>query len=147
MLLQVGPDRMGADAPAALEHLFATSQVGLTLDLTSVTVTGDQARLFQVVSNLLTNAAKFTSAGDAVRLTVRPEHDGAVVEVADTGVGIIHDDIDHVFERFWRARTAPAQGSGVGLAVVAELVAAHHGTVNVSSDPGHGTVFTVQLPA
>jgi two-component system sensor histidine kinase BaeS len=137
---------VAADAAAALEPLFTAGQVELTLDLTPVTVTGDHARLFQVVSNLLTNAAKYTPAGGTVQLTVRPEHDIAVVEIADTGIGISPDDIDHVFERFWRARTSPAQGSGVGLAVVAELVAAHHGTVNVSSDPGHGTVFTVHLP-
>jgi two-component system sensor histidine kinase BaeS len=137
---------VAADAAATLEHLFSTSQVELIVDLTPATVTGDQARLFQVISNLLTNAAKFTPAGGTVHLTVRPEPNQVVLEVADTGIGISPNDINHVFERFWRSRSSPAQGSGVGLAVVAELVAAHHGTVTVSSAPGHGSLFTVKLP-
>jgi two-component system sensor histidine kinase BaeS len=70
-----------------------------------------------------------------------------VVEVADTGPGIAAADIPHVFERRWRGRNSGGvAGSGIGLAVVRELVEAHRGTVSVDSSPGHGTTFTITIP-
>jgi two-component system sensor histidine kinase BaeS len=70
-----------------------------------------------------------------------------VVEVADTGPGIAAADVAHVFERRWRGRNSGGvTGSGIGLAVVRELVEAHQGTVSVDSTPGHGTTFTITVP-
>jgi signal transduction histidine kinase len=66
--------------------------------------------------------------------------------VADTGVGIPAEDIPRVFERFFRGATSTGRGSGIGLAVVAGLVAAHDGEISVTSDPGHGSRFLVRLP-
>ena len=113
-----------------------------------VTVRGDPGRLHQVLGNLLANTARYCRPGDDVTVTVRAEPETAVAEIRDTGPGISPDDLPHVFDRFWRgtaARSVP--GSGLGLAVVRELVTAHGGTVQAASPPSGGSVFTVRLPA
>jgi two-component system, OmpR family, sensor histidine kinase BaeS len=138
---------VATEAATALGQRFADAGVALRSDLEPTVVNGDAARLFQVVSNLLVNAAKFTPAGGSVRLAVGTEEDGSFVEVADDGVGIEPDEVAHVFERFWRGRSAAARdGSGIGLAIVAELVRAHGGTVEVHSAPGQGSTFRAHLP-
>jgi two-component system OmpR family sensor kinase len=108
----------------------------------------DPARLRQVVDNLLTNAAVHTPAGTSVSLAVSTPPGSAVLRVADTGPGIPPADRSRIFDRFYRvddSRTRDRGGSGLGLAVVHSLVAAHGGTVELSSRPG-STVFTVTLP-
>ena len=112
-------------------------------------VEGDPERLAQVVDNLLSNALRYTGEGGRVTVTLATRGDDAVIEVADTGIGIAADHLGRIFDRFWRApeaRAVAAGGSGVGLAVVADLVRAHDGRVDVASRPGRGTTFTVVLP-
>src|SRR6185437_13908082 len=105
---------------------IAAQDLTLERDLQSTLVLGDENRLHQVVTNLLTNAIKFTGAGGLITLTVRSGKESGHVIVEDTGRGIPSDDISHVFERFWRGTGARnTAGSGVGLAVVQELVSAH----------------------
>ncbi|HEY6015139.1 MAG TPA: ATP-binding protein, partial [Gaiellaceae bacterium] len=126
---------------------FEAAEVGLAARLEPATVSGDRLRLAQVVRNLLTNALKFTPAGGRVEIAVA-RHDGVVeLAVSDTGVGIPADELPHVFERFWRGSNGRiTAGSGVGLAVVDQLVRAHGGSVTAASEAGHGAVFTVELP-
>jgi two-component system, OmpR family, sensor kinase len=115
-------------------------------------VTGDEARLRQVVGNLVTNALTHTPV-DA-RVTVRLSEDAAdadvvVLSVSDEGPGLAPADAERVFERFYRAdasRTRAAGGTGLGLSIVASLVAAHGGTVDLTTAPGRGATFTVRLP-
>jgi two-component system sensor histidine kinase BaeS len=115
--------------------------------LTKAMVAGDTGRLAQVVTNLLTNSMKFTPAEGQVTVVVAPDDGTARLEVADSGVGIPAEELDHVFERFWRSsRAGQTAGSGIGLAVVAELVRAHGGSVEVSSRLGAGARFVVTLP-
>jgi two-component system sensor histidine kinase BaeS len=122
--------------------------VHLTVPPTPVWGHADQARVTQIVTNLLTNAAKFTPPGGNVTLTTRPAGDSAELIVTDTGPGIPAADLPHIFERFWRGTAAAGRaGSGIGLAVVAELAAAHGGTITATSPPGGGTAFTLTLPA
>ncbi len=113
-------------------------------------VVGDDHRLRQVLANLLSNARLHTPAGTTVTVRVaRVGHD-VVVEVADDGPGIPAELCDHLFERFVRgdaSRNRAAGSTGLGLAIVDAVVTAHHGTIDVTSDPGHGTTFTVRLPA
>ncbi len=115
----------------------------------SVVVVADRTRLVQVVGNLLGNALRHTPAPGTVTVRARRSGGEAVVEVADTGVGIPAEDLPHVFDRFWRAdksRNRRTGGSGLGLAIVRNLVELHGGSVAVESVVGEGTTFTVRLP-
>jgi len=144
------PVDLAAVAAAAVDGLasrFSEADIAVTTRLTEVRVTGDPLRLTQVVTNLLTNAAKFTPPGGRVTLSVTRDGQRAVLTVADTGPGIPPDELPHVFDRFFRGRNARAGGSGIGLTVVAELVAAHAGRMDVSSPAGQGSTFRVTLPA
>ncbi|MFG1676448.1 sensor histidine kinase [Micromonospora sp. NPDC049282] len=116
-------------------------------------VLGDDARLRQVIGNLMTNALTHTPSDAAVTLRLRAEPGNlAVVEVSDTGPGLTSEQAERVFERFYRvdaARTRRAgrpASTGLGLAIVAALVAAHHGTVEAAETPGGGATFRVKLP-
>jgi signal transduction histidine kinase len=138
---------LAREALGRLEPAFGDAELQAERDLAPVTVMGDPARLQQVVTNLLTNALKFTPAGGRVLVSVDRWDGQARLQVEDTGPGIPAEELDHVFDRFWRgAAGRSAGGSGVGLAVVAELVRAHGGRVEVTSSPGHGARFTVLLP-
>ncbi|SER57286.1 sensor histidine kinase [Lentzea albida] len=134
--------------PVDLRDLFdqlAAAHPGLVVEGGGV-VTADPVRLRQVLTNLVTNAFRHTPAGGTVRLV----SSGGRIRVADTGSGIAADDLPHVFDRFWRAdrsRTRDTGGSGLGLAIVHAIVSAHHGTVEVESEVGRGTTFTITLPA
>jgi signal transduction histidine kinase len=127
---------------------FGAAEVTLELHSgTRLLVSGDERRLGQVVRNLLTNALAFTEAGGRVDVEVAARDGVVCLAVSDTGVGIPADELPHVFERFWRGRGArTTSGSGIGLAVVDELVRAHGGTVSAESHPGRGARFTVELP-
>jgi signal transduction histidine kinase len=109
----------------------------------------DRLKLSQVWHNLLSNAIKFTPVGGWVRASVEPEPDGVRVSVADSGLGMAPQDIQHVFEKFKRVHlqgTAGEKGSGLGLAIVQQLVQLHGGMVEVASEVGRGSTFVVHLP-
>ncbi|MDG4800312.1 SpoIIE family protein phosphatase [Micromonospora sp. WMMD980] len=108
----------------------------------------DPAMWEKVVLNLLSNALKFTFDG-TVRVLLRVEDGQAVLRVADTGIGVAEDEMPRLFERFHRienARSRSDEGSGIGLALVKELIGLHGGTITAASAPGRGTEFTVRLP-
>jgi two-component system sensor histidine kinase BaeS len=100
-----------------------------------------------VITNLLSNALKFTPRGGQVGMSLSRDGGQARLEVSDTGPGISPDDQGHVFDRLWRGPgAAQTAGSGIGLAVAAELARAHEGRIEVSSELGHGSRFTLILP-
>ncbi|MGY1884823.1 ATP-binding protein [Blastococcus sp. SYSU DS0753] len=102
----------------------------------------------KIVVNLLANAVKYTFVG-GIDVAVRGTGDGFELTVADTGVGIVAEELPHLFQRFHRVSGATArtrEGTGIGLALVQELAALHGGTVTVTSEPGRGSTFTVALP-
>ncbi|MFP5371053.1 MAG: ATP-binding protein, partial [Actinomycetes bacterium] len=102
----------------------------------------------KVVVNLLANAVKYTFVG-GIDVTLRSDGDHVVLDVTDTGVGIVADQLHHLFSRFHRVPGATArtrEGTGIGLALVHELAVLHGGTVSVRSEPGTGSTFTVTLP-
>ena len=112
-----------------------------------VIVAADPDRVHQAIGNLLLNTVRYCHEGDEVAVGLRVEGSRAVLDVADTGPGIDPDDLPHVFDRLWRGRAdVDAAGSGIGLAVVRELVTAHGGGVSVASDGASGTTFTLWLP-
>jgi two-component system OmpR family sensor kinase len=114
-----------------------------------VEVIGDKDRLRQVIDNLLANVRAHTPPGTAATVRVDQVGDEAEVEVRDTGPGMPDEEARHVFERFYRvdpARARTSGGSGLGLSIVAAIVAAHSGTVSATSSPGHGMTVTVRIP-
>ncbi len=99
-----------------------------------------------MITNLLTNALKFTPAGGRVTVSTGPSGADAILQVSDTGPGIPAEDLPRIFDRFWRGQQATqVSGSGIGLAV-AELAQAHRGRLSASSEPGRGTQMTLTLP-
>jgi signal transduction histidine kinase len=112
-----------------------------------VTVTGDRVRLEQVAANLIDNAVKYTPAGGRVTVGIRRERDRAVLWVADTGRGIPPGDLPRIWERLFRGdESRTERGLGLGLSLVKAVVEAHGGTVEVESQPGRGSTFSVALP-
>jgi signal transduction histidine kinase len=122
--------------------------VTLTADAPAdVVVTADRTRLEQVAANLLDNAVKYTPPGGRVDVQVRRQQGAAVLRVRDTGPGIPPDELPRVFDRLFRGDTSRAErGLGLGLSLVKAVVEAHGGSVEVSSEPGRGSTFTVSLP-
>jgi two-component system, OmpR family, sensor kinase len=141
-------------AAVAFESVDAATAVApdrpVRLRVDDVTVViGDPSRLRQVLDNLLANVRTHTPPATACSLTVRREGDEAVVIVADEGPGMNPGDAARAFDRFHRAdtsRTRASGGSGLGLSIVAAIVAAHDGSVAMSSAPGTGTTVTIRIP-
>ena len=124
--------------------------VHIHCDLAPVRVCGDTDRLVQVITNLLTNAIHYNKPNGEIRVGTRGENGDAIVTVADTGQGIAPEDLPHIFERFYRAdksRSRAAGRSGLGLAISKAILDAHGGTIEVTSQSGVGTTFTVRLRA
>ena len=140
-------------AACAVEELRPEAQrkhIHLGLSATAVPrLTVDPTRIAQLLGNLLSNAVKFTPDGGRVEVRLGQEGGQVVLAVADTGVGIPAADRERIFERFYRTAIATRQaiqGTGLGLTITKAIVAAHHGTIAVDSDEGHGSTFTVSLP-
>jgi signal transduction histidine kinase len=124
---------------------------GIAIDVEadgSVVVAGDRTRLEQVAANLLDNAVKYTGSGGQVRVRIAREGKLAVLRVSDTGVGIPAEEVPLIWDRLFRGdRSRSERGLGLGLSLVKAIVEAHGGAVEVASEPGHGSTFTVSLPA
>ena len=113
-------------------------------------VAGDGDRLAQVLTNLVSNAIKYTPSGGEVWLRTQVNNGGIEVMVRDTGLGIKADDLPRIFERFYQVdkTRGPRRGTGLGLAITQEIVQAHGGRITVTSaGEGHGSIFTVWLPS
>jgi signal transduction histidine kinase len=109
---------------------------------------GDAKRLGQALNHLVVNAIKFTAAGGEITVNTSDADEPELV-ITDTGVGIVSDDLPHVFDRFYRSAAADsmaAQCPGIGLAIVRSIIEAHHGTIRVESEPGLGTTVRLTLP-
>jgi len=109
----------------------------------------DNAKLTQVIYNLMENASKYTQEGGTIRVRLVRSGRNAILTVSDNGPGIPKEDQAHIFDRFYRvdkARSRETGGTGLGLSIVHQMVLMHGGTVSVDSEEGHGTSFTVELP-
>jgi len=129
----------------------AMVQVAVQVPAEPVPMKVDRSRVRQLLTNLLTNAIKYTSAGGTVDIESALEGEHVVLTVRDTGMGIAPGDLPRIFDRFWRAdaarsRTGRRPGSGLGLAISKWIAEAHGGTITAKSRPGRGTTFTVDLP-
>jgi len=143
----VALDVVAADAVESLRPRFRDGGLTLVSELSPVTVDGDPVRVRQMAVNLLMNALKYTPSGGTVTIRVAALPDLARLEVIDTGVGVPSDEVPHLFERFWRGSSGHGKaGSGIGLAIVAELAKVHEGRVEVETTPARGSTFRVLLP-
>ncbi len=139
--------RIAAEEAEEWEVSFATAGVSFTHRLEPAPVLADAGRIHQVIANLLSNALKFTPPGGHVSISLSRNGGEARLEVSDTGPGISPEDQVHAFDRLWRGPgAAQTAGSGIGLAVAAELARAHEGHIEVASELGHGSRFTLILP-
>jgi signal transduction histidine kinase len=117
-------------------------------DPTTAKALADPQRLRQIIANLVTNAHLYTPAGGEIVIHIESEGAEVKVAVSDNGVGIAEEQLERIFDRFYRAgqdRSSP--GTGLGLSIVKSLVELHHGSIEVSSEPDVGTTFTVLIPA
>jgi heavy metal sensor kinase len=144
-------DHLVQTVVATAEPLAAEHPVSVQVNASEpVAVLGDEARLIEVVMNLLENALIYTNAGGTVYLSVVVKDAQAILSVRDTGIGIAQKHLPHLVERFYRvdpARTRTAGGnSGLGLAIVDSIVRAHGGSLRIESQIGQGSTFTITLP-
>jgi len=137
------------DSIESVQPLASERDIKIKSELTALESVGDPERLGQVITNLLSNAIHYNKDRGEVRVSVQQQNGNALVVVADTGQGISAGDLPHVFERFYRAdkaRTNAAGHTGLGLAISKAIVEAHGGNIEVTSQSGVGTTFTVRLP-
>ncbi|MFI6602261.1 ATP-binding protein [Nonomuraea sp. NPDC050536] len=149
-------DMLALAADAVHDARILAADRTINLDVVggaALIVSGDEVRLRQVVGNLMTNALIHTEKGTPVTIRVGATHQTVFLEVVDQGPGLTPEQVEHVFERFYRADSARSRrvsgedrGSGLGLAIVQALVHAHGGTVTVDSAVGIGSTFRVELP-
>ncbi|MHC8319599.1 ATP-binding protein [Pseudomonas sp. GB2N2] len=127
-----------------------TSHKNIELNCSSaegLVINADPQRLFQVLSNLLGNAIKFTSTGGRIDVDARQVDDKVLISVSDNGSGIHAVHLQHIFERYWTLREGNPNGSGLGLYICRSIVQAHGGELWVQSEAGTGSVFTFSIPA
>jgi two-component system phosphate regulon sensor histidine kinase PhoR len=137
----------------ATEMTSEADRKGIRLDVAveadeDLEIYGDRERLRQVMVNLIDNAVKYTEAGGAVTVRVKPVRNRCAISVEDTGCGIAQEHLTRIFERFYRVdrdRSRTVGGTGLGLAIVKHIVEAHGGTITAESEVGKGSVFTFTL--
>jgi signal transduction histidine kinase len=153
LLLEKQPLDLAEVARAAGEAFaprFAAAAIDFAESGEPVTVEGDAGRIEEIIANLLSNALRYSEPGGRVSLATGRVDSDAFVEVTDTGSGIAPEDLPHIFTRFWRgdrSRSRASGGTGIGLAIVHELVRAHDGRIEVESTLGLGTRMRVLIPA
>ncbi|CAG7643435.1 ATP-binding protein [Paenibacillus allorhizosphaerae] len=131
------------------EPLWSAKDIEVSAELEELSVTADEELISQIWINLLQNSIKFTPPGGVITVRLERCGDRVAVEIADTGVGIEETDLEHIFERFYKAdkaRERSSGGNGLGLAIVKKIVDMHHAEITVTSTPGQGTTFRVLLP-
>jgi len=148
--VDIGAVLNGAMQTIGLLAATRGQEISFASELHGVQVKGDPGRLERVLINLLTNAVKFT--GDDGRIDVTAHMDGgdAVIEVHDTGIGIPPEDLDRIFERYYRSPQldeTQVSGSGLGLAIARAIATQHGGSITAESIQGVGSTFTLRLPA
>ena len=112
-------------------------------------VSVDRGRIQQVITNLMSNAIKYSHDGGTIRVVIEDTKDNGIIHVEDSGIGIPQEDLKRIFERFYRtdkSRNRKTGGAGIGLTIVKTIVLAHKGTISVESNEGKGSRFTVTLP-
>lgn len=150
-------ERLPVDLKTVINESIASARaagpnhpIEVSLPGDDVFVLGDSMRIHQVISNLLANARTHTPIGTKVKLALKVEESGVIVEVSDNGPGLSKEDQERIFERFYRADPSRVrnggEGTGLGLSIVDAVMRAHGGTVSVTSEVGHGATFKLFFP-
>lgn len=133
-----------------LRPIAKKGNVELTLEsIREVTADVDRVKLSLAITNLVENAIKYNVDSGWVRVTLDADHKYFYVKVADSGIGIPEDSVEHIFERFFRvdkARSREVGGTGLGLSITKNVIQMHHGVIDVESTPGEGTTFSMRIP-
>lgn len=141
-------DEQIREAIVLLEPKWSKKNITLDVDLMELSYTGQSALLFQVWTNLIGNAVKFSNPGSSVAITLRQYHNYITVTVSDRGIGMTEETKKHIFEKFYQGDSSrKEQGNGLGLAICRIILDLCGGDIHVSSEPGKGSVFTVRLPS
>ena len=148
------PTRLNEVVRSAAKAMeYPLSQLGFTLTISggeaAPTLHADADALKQALLNLLGNAMKYSGDARSIEIRMGSRKDEAFLDVVDHGIGISPEDQARIFERFHRVRSAETEsiaGTGLGLALALHVVEAHRGRIEVSSDPGRGSTFSVRLP-
>lgn len=136
-------------------EFYAEQAKSKSLELTmnetdpSIRIVGNKTNIEEVVSNLITNAIRYTPEGGKINASVEKDKNYARIQVSDTGFGIPEEELNRIFDRFYRVKnekTRYINGTGLGLAIVKSIVEAHQGTITVTSKIDQGSTFSVLLP-
>ncbi len=127
---------------AAQKHIMVKSHIA-----EGIQVAGSEDKLSRAILNILDNAVKYTPTNETISIFLRTKNSEAMVEVIDSGNGILEKDLPHIFDRFYRgSKTAKTLGSGLGLAIAQGIIESHGGTISIASKVGKGTRVTISLP-
>lgn len=141
-----------SDLVEELAGLAMVAEVKLKLEIRterSIVVLGDEGQLYRVVTNLITNAIHYTPPGERILAILNCTDKEALIQVQDTGIGIAAAEQSRIFDRFYRVQSDRARssgGTGLGLAIARVIVQSHHGSIQVQSELGKGSTFTIRLP-
>lgn len=133
----------------ALQPQWTARNINFELDLQAIKVSADHDQLDQVWMNILGNGIKFSEDDGTMAVSMRQVHTDVIIRITDNGIGIEPEDQQRIFERFFKADRSHGskyEGSGMGLAIVKQIVSLHKGDIQVESKPGEGTTFVVTLP-
>ncbi|MXO79537.1 GHKL domain-containing protein, partial [Paenibacillus sp. OT2-17] len=133
----------------AIQPQWSARNIRFKLNLKTVRLLADQDQLNQVWTNILGNSIKFSKDGGVINVSIKQDIKSVTVRISDTGIGISLEDQKRIFERFFKADRSHSRkygGSGMGLAIVKQIVSLHEGDIRVESEPGQGTTVIVTLP-
>lgn len=139
-------DEQIREAIVLLEPKWSAKQISFNLDLDELYYTGQSALLFQVWTNLISNAIKFSNQQSSISITLHTYHDSIEVVFSDEGIGMSEETMAHIFEKFYQGDSSrKSQGNGLGLALCKSILELCGGNIYVSSQPGKGSTFMVNL--
>ena len=141
-------DLLCQEAASAHKDIHEYHPIEFDFPQEDTVIEGDRFALMQVIENLLSNAIKYSPQGSLIRIGLTPEPDCCELTVADEGIGMSAEQVEHVFEKFYRANISNAAipGTGLGMTIVKYLIDAHHGLIAIDSAPGAGTTVHIRLP-
>ena len=131
------------------ESQLQEKKLHCTVEGTRTIVLADRSRIQQVVTNLLSNAIKYSNENGVIHVVIKDTADAGIIQVEDEGIGIAQEELDLIFERFYRtdkSRNRKTGGAGIGLTIVKTIVQAHDGIITVESKEDCGSTFIVTLP-